>query len=268
MAIRVRALLRKWFGRGMYPTAEQFSDLFDSFFHKTEDQIPMSGVEGLTDQINGKYSMTEGKELEKKVQKVTTDLSTHIPSSEKAFNEIQNDIEKLDDQLDAEIERAKAEEEKIRRDFTTADDTTLTTAKKYADAVVAALVNGSPEALDTLKELAAALGEDPNFASTVAKQIGQKVDKIEGKGLSTEDFTTADKQKLDGVESGANAYEHPATHPAKMIEEDASHCFVTEIEKTRWNAREEEPHFVLTTDEAYAMEQRDGKIYIVVPEQK
>ena len=75
MAIRVRAQLRKWFGRGMYPTAEQFSDLFDSFFHKTEDKIPMSGVEGLTDQLNGKYNTAEGRELEKKVQKVTDDLS-------------------------------------------------------------------------------------------------------------------------------------------------------------------------------------------------
>jgi len=31
----------------------------------------------------------------------------------------------------------------------------------------------------------------------------QKVDKIPGKGLSTEDFTTAEKTKLSGVESGA-----------------------------------------------------------------
>ena len=55
MAIRVRAMLRKWFGRGMYPTAEQFSDLFDSFWHKTEDEISMDKVGGLTDQLNGKY---------------------------------------------------------------------------------------------------------------------------------------------------------------------------------------------------------------------
>ena len=96
MAIRVRAQLRIWFGRGMYPTAEQFSDLFDSFFHKTEDKIPMSGVEGLTDQLNGKYNTAEGRELEKKVQKVTDDLSVHVASSEKAFNEVQNDIEALD----------------------------------------------------------------------------------------------------------------------------------------------------------------------------
>ena len=98
----------------MYPTAEQFSDLFDSFFHKTEDKIPMSGVEGLTDQLNGKYNTAEGRELEKKVQKVTTDLSAHVASSEKAFNEVQNDIEALDGRLDDEIERAKDEEAATR----------------------------------------------------------------------------------------------------------------------------------------------------------
>ena len=138
MAIRVRAQLRKWFGRGMYPTAEQFSDLFDSFFHKTEDKIPMSGVEGLTDQLNGKYSTAEGRELEKKVQKVTTDLSAHVASSEKAFNEVQNDIEALDGRLDDEIERAKDEEAAIRRELAAGDAATLSSAKSYTDTSVAA----------------------------------------------------------------------------------------------------------------------------------
>lgn len=69
MAIRVRAQLRKWFGRGMYPTAEQFSDLFDSFFHKTEDKIPMSGVEGLTDQLNGNTVRPKGGSWRRKCRK-------------------------------------------------------------------------------------------------------------------------------------------------------------------------------------------------------
>ena len=30
--------------------------------------------------------------------------------------------------------------------------------------------------------------------------VGTKVDKVEGKGLSTQDFTTEDKTKLDGLE--------------------------------------------------------------------
>lgn len=40
----------------------------------------------------------------------------------------------------------------------------------------AAFVDSAPETLNTLNELAQALGDDPNFATTVAAQIGQKVD--------------------------------------------------------------------------------------------
>lgn len=36
-------------------------------------------------------------------------------------------------------------------------------------------------------------------------ELDTKVDKVSGKGLSTEDFTTADKTKLNGIESGAEA---------------------------------------------------------------
>ena len=67
---------------------------------------------------------------------------------------------------------------------------------EYVDTKVADLVNTAPEALDTLKELSAALGDDPNFATTVLNQLGNKVDKEEGKGLSTNDFTTEEKTKL------------------------------------------------------------------------
>lgn len=48
-------------------------------------------------------------------------------------------------------------------------------AEAVTDAI-ADLVNSAPEALDTLYELAEALGNDPNFATTIATQLGQKVD--------------------------------------------------------------------------------------------
>ena len=44
-----------------------------------------------------------------------------------------------------------------------------------------------------------------------------KVDKVTGKGLSTEDYTTGEKNKLTGIEAGANKYVHPSTHPVSMI---------------------------------------------------
>lgn len=37
------------------------------------------------------------------------------------------------------------------------------------------ILDGAGEALDTLKELADALGNDPNFATTIATQLGQRV---------------------------------------------------------------------------------------------
>lgn len=44
-----------------------------------------------------------------------------------------------------------------------------------------------------------------------------KVDAESGKGLSSNDYTSAEKQKLAGIAAGANNYVHPSTHPASMI---------------------------------------------------
>ena len=65
--------------------------------------------------------------------------------------------------------------------------------------------------------------------------IGTKVDKVTGKGLSTNDYTTAEKDKLAGIEGNANRYTHPSSHPATMITQDATHRFVSDTEKTAWN---------------------------------
>lgn len=44
----------------------------------------------------------------------------------------------------------------------------------HVDTMVAALVDAAPGALDTLNELAAALGDDPNFATTITNSIAAK----------------------------------------------------------------------------------------------
>lgn len=44
----------------------------------------------------------------------------------------------------------------------------------FVAAAIAALVNSAPETLNTLEELSAALGDDPNFAATITALIGQK----------------------------------------------------------------------------------------------
>jgi hypothetical protein len=48
-------------------------------------------------------------------------------------------------------------------------------AQSYADSAISNLVDSSPGTLDTLNELAAALGDDPNFATTISGNIATKL---------------------------------------------------------------------------------------------
>lgn len=72
------------------------------------------------------------------------------------------------DQLDQTVQD-------ITKSYSIADQTVLTSAEQYTDQKIADVVDGSPEALDTLYELAKALGDDSNFATTVMDLIGQKL---------------------------------------------------------------------------------------------
>ena len=84
---------------------------------------------------------------------------------------------------------------------------------------------------------------NPDFAvamptqSAVDLALGSKVDKVAGKGLSTEDYSTDEKTKLGGIAANANNYAHPATHPASVIAQDATNRFVTDAEKATWSGK-------------------------------
>lgn len=56
----------------------------------------------------------------------------------------------------------------------------LADAKSYADTKVAGILDSAPEALNTLNELAAALGDDPNFSTTIMTEIGKKANSQHG----------------------------------------------------------------------------------------
>lgn len=67
------------------------------------------------------------------------------------------------------------------------------------------------------------------------EKLKTKVSVESGKGLSTNDYTTAEKNKLAGIAAGANAYTHPSSHPATMITEDSTHRFITDKERQDFN---------------------------------
>jgi hypothetical protein len=62
-------------------------------------------------------------------------------------------------------------------DATTKANAALASANTYTSTAVANLVDGAPALLDTLNELAAAIGDDANFATTLTTSVGTKVSK-------------------------------------------------------------------------------------------
>ena len=106
------------------------------------------------------------------------------------------EIKKLKQEIADEVNRAKQAEQKLTNDLNgkANKSTTLagygindaytkleTDAKaiEIAQAECARLVASAPETLNTLDEIAAALGDDPNFATTMTNQLGTKANKTE-----------------------------------------------------------------------------------------
>ena len=73
--------------------------------------------------------------------------------------------------------------------------------KGYVDTELSNLVDSAPATLDTLNELAAALGDDANFSTTITNSIATKLDSA--------DYTAADVltkiKTVDGASSGLDA---------------------------------------------------------------
>jgi hypothetical protein len=81
---------------------------------------------------------------------------------------------------------------------------TTTYTKVEVDGKIQTVMGGvSPAALDTIKELSAQMLADESGVASLVATVSGKVDKVTGKALSTNDFTTTEKIKLAAIEAGA-----------------------------------------------------------------
>ena len=91
-----------------------------------------------------------------------------------------------------------------------------------ADARVALIVDAAPSTLDTLNELAAALGDDANFSTTVTNSIANKLPLAGGTITGDVSFTNGNKAVFGGTGQGAlEIYAH-ATNNNVYISENAA----------------------------------------------
>ena len=86
----------------------------------------------------------------------------------------------------------------------TGDSSKTIANTEFVQNTVSGLVGAAPETLDTLNELATALGNDPNFATTVSNQIGKKANQTDLAAVSTKVDKKANQTDLDETVSFTN----------------------------------------------------------------
>lgn len=132
--------------------------------------------------------------------KVNEDKLTIINGNESTTGSIANAIKQAksytDTTVTAEQTRAEAAEQKLTSDLASE----VTRAKGAESANATAIAN----------EVERATGVEETLNSNITQLQAQKVDKVEGKGLSTNDYTTPEKNKLAAIEAEANKYVLPA----------------------------------------------------------
>ena len=96
-------------------------------------------------------------------------------------------------------------------------DTAESDAKAYADQKVADLVDSAPALLDTLNELAAAIGDDANFAANLATSVGEKVAKA---GDTMTGALVLHADPVNNLEAATKAYVDTAASTAQSNAED------------------------------------------------
>lgn len=132
--------------------------------------------------------------------KVNEDKLTIINGNEATTGSIANAIKQAksytDTTVTAEQTRAENAEQKLTSDLASE----VTRAKGAESANATAIAN----------EVERATGVEETLNSNITQLQTQKVDKVEGKGLSTNDYTTPEKNKLAAIEAEANKYVLPA----------------------------------------------------------
>jgi len=116
------------------------------------------------------------------------------------------------------------------------DYLTGTQVNSAISTAISNLINGAPNAFDTLKEIADWIEEHEDLYLALVAAIDGKVDKVTGYGLSKNDLTDTLLTKLNGIEAGANNYTHPANHAPSIITQDSTNRFVTDAQIAAWNA--------------------------------
>lgn len=104
----------------------------------------------------------------------------------------------------------------------------------------------APDALNSIKELAEALKNNPSQVDNILLQLSNlnsgKVDKVEGKQLSTNDYDNVSKSFVDSLKSKNLVEVENLKTDLKQFNDDFEHRLVTDAEKATWNSKANSIH--------------------------
>ena len=132
--------------------------------------------------------------------KVNEDKLTIINGNESTTGSIANAIKQAKSYTDTTVTAEQTRAEKAEQKLTSDLASEVTRAKGAESANTTAIQN----------EINRATGVESTLSSDVELISKTKVDKVIGKQLSTEDYTTEEKTKLSGIDDNANNYTLPA----------------------------------------------------------
>ncbi|OSA89442.1 UNVERIFIED_ORG: hypothetical protein B2H98_16430 [Clostridium botulinum] len=206
----------------------------------------------LNEEINRskKEEISIGNNLENEVkraidaEKILTDnLNSEIYRSKTKENNIEENINMYKTSNNVEIQKLKEKDIDLQNKKSDLSYVNSELNKRYTKdqtftqeevlQKIKDVIGTAPEALDTLQEIAKALNNDADFAGTMTKQLTTKVDKAQGKQLTDENYTLAEKNKLTKVENEANKYIHPANHSVDIIVDNPNKRFTNDAEKSK-----------------------------------
>jgi len=138
----------------------------------------------------------EGTKLAGLVNYDDTALSGRVTNVEAVIPNDATSVNKLATAADVATKvDAVAGKQLSTEDYTSAEKTKLASLNNYDDTALAGRVSDIEDLVPT--------GASSSNQLATASDVAAKVDAVSGKGLSTEDYTTAEKTKLGGVETGA-----------------------------------------------------------------
>ena len=161
-------------------------DLADSFrvggTEITTDATELNYLDGVTSSVQTQLN-TIDSDATAAVAAVQADVDQNETDADAAIAAVQADVDQNETDADSAIAAVQADVDQNETDADAAD-TALSnrldtleadpTTKTYVDTQVTNVIDAAPGALDTLNELAAALGDDANYATTVTNSLALK----------------------------------------------------------------------------------------------